>query len=172
MESELHPGLVAAMRLGAGPSWTGIGPLPSEVVAEMNEVYEQYMDNVAEEHLRRVSTGDTEVNSVHVARQKELMARIIRRCSRRMGKTMDRGNFAQKRQAAVDRASKDDRLNADYIGSLLAGAEDRAWRRCGHCDRERSDMKRCGQCREVRYCGKECQRAHWAIHRKNCRSQN
>jgi len=27
----------------------------------------------------------------------------------------------------------------------------------------------CSQCRQVRYCGRDCQRGHWALHRKECR---
>jgi hypothetical protein len=142
------------------------------MVAEMNSVFERFTANAVAEQKRQEATGDTEVDPAHVARQKELMARIIRRASRHTGKTMDRDQFAQARQRAVGRAAKEDLLDADYVGELLKGAEDRAWLSCGECGKNRSDMKVCGGCREVRYCDKDCQRSHWAVHRKKCRGQN
>jgi hypothetical protein len=38
---------------------------------------------------------------------------------------------------------------------------------CAHCGS--LGLKLCGQCREVKYCSKECQKAHWKMgHKTRC----
>jgi hypothetical protein len=32
-----------------------------------------------------------------------------------------------------------------------------------------SETHRCSQCRSARYCGKQCQRRHWAVHKADCK---
>jgi len=39
---------------------------------------------------------------------------------------------------------------------------------CAFCHRERA-AKRCTRCKAVRYCGPECQKKHWQVHRASCR---
>jgi len=39
---------------------------------------------------------------------------------------------------------------------------------CAFCHRERA-AKRCTRCKAVRYCGPECQKKHWHVHRAGCR---
>ena len=42
---------------------------------------------------------------------------------------------------------------------------------CGHCGAELAydvGNKRCGACNRVGYCGKACQKAHWAVHKEAC----
>jgi hypothetical protein len=41
--------------------------------------------------------------------------------------------------------------------------------RCGKVAAAGAKFQRCGGCRAVRYCSKECQRAHWACHKPVCR---
>ena len=39
--------------------------------------------------------------------------------------------------------------------------------RCGNsCGQQ--GTKRCSKCQTVYYCSKECQKAHWKIHKKGC----
>lgn len=46
-----------------------------------------------------------------------------------------------------------------------AQAQPKACAACGAT----GDLRRCGDCRGVRYCGAECQRAHWPQHKAECR---
>ncbi|KAJ6550184.1 hypothetical protein B0H19DRAFT_1160569 [Mycena capillaripes] len=39
---------------------------------------------------------------------------------------------------------------------------------CENCTVARSDLRRCAGCGLVRYCSKECQRAHWKQHKPYC----
>ncbi len=44
-------------------------------------------------------------------------------------------------------------------------------RTCAHCGKVSTiRLKRCSRCNVARYCDSSCQRAHWSIHRKTCRS--
>lgn len=40
--------------------------------------------------------------------------------------------------------------------------------RCAHCSKP-AEKSRCGKCRHVKYCGRECQVAHWKVHKPLCR---
>lgn len=40
---------------------------------------------------------------------------------------------------------------------------------CGHCRREGASL-RCSRCKVVKYCSIECQKIHFAFHKKNCKS--
>ena len=40
--------------------------------------------------------------------------------------------------------------------------------RCAMCDRPLRKVRVCERCRVVSYCGRECQRAHWAQHKAAC----
>jgi hypothetical protein len=33
-------------------------------------------------------------------------------------------------------------------------------------------LKKCGQCRSVRYCGGDCQRKHWPVHKAHCKGKS
>ena len=41
-------------------------------------------------------------------------------------------------------------------------------RACGKCGKCRVALSICGGCRKQRYCSKECQSAHWKVHKKIC----
>eukprot|EP01127_Copromyxa_protea_P006308 TRINITY_DN16111_c0_g1_i1.p2 TRINITY_DN16111_c0_g1~~TRINITY_DN16111_c0_g1_i1.p2 ORF type:complete len:149 (-),score=39.92 TRINITY_DN16111_c0_g1_i1:78-524(-) len=40
---------------------------------------------------------------------------------------------------------------------------------CGKCAKTGIPLHTCGRCRKVSYCGKECQRGDWPIHKYSCR---
>eukprot|EP01041_Mallomonas_annulata_P010011 gene10011-20834_t len=37
---------------------------------------------------------------------------------------------------------------------------------CGHCKKSDGTLSKCGKCKQISYCGRECQVAHWKIHKK------
>eukprot|EP01041_Mallomonas_annulata_P000541 gene541-1034_t len=39
---------------------------------------------------------------------------------------------------------------------------------CGHCEKSVVKLSQCGRCKQISYCGRECQVAHWKIHKKDC----
>jgi hypothetical protein len=39
---------------------------------------------------------------------------------------------------------------------------------CGGRGNEQTKLLRCARCKAVRYCGPDCQRAHWRTHRREC----
>lgn len=39
---------------------------------------------------------------------------------------------------------------------------------CAACG-EKNPSKKCGNCKGVGYCSRECQKAHWPIHKKTCK---
>ncbi|KAK7050701.1 MYND-type domain-containing protein, partial [Favolaschia claudopus] len=41
---------------------------------------------------------------------------------------------------------------------------------CENCTARRIDLRRCAGCAVVRYCSKECQKAHWKEHKPYCQS--
>ena len=45
--------------------------------------------------------------------------------------------------------------------------------RCSYCQKptSSSSLKSCSRCHKTSYCGKECQRAHWKEHKKECLDQ-
>jgi hypothetical protein len=43
-------------------------------------------------------------------------------------------------------------------------------RRCGYCDKPATNQ--CGKCKKIRYCGIECQRAHWKQHKSGCQDHS
>jgi len=46
----------------------------------------------------------------------------------------------------------------------MAGSADS----CSHCGKEGRDLKRCLRCMHAAYCGAECQKAGWRVHKKTC----
>ncbi len=42
---------------------------------------------------------------------------------------------------------------------------------CAFCRKLDSRLKICGQCRQVAYCGQEHQKAHWPVHKTNCKKK-
>jgi hypothetical protein len=39
---------------------------------------------------------------------------------------------------------------------------------CAFCDSTPSELKACTRCKKAKYCGKECQRKHWNVHKDSC----
>ena len=56
--------------------------------------------------------------------------------------------------------------------SAGAGATTTTGSTCAQCGNTRastgSTMLRCGRCKKVRYCDRNCQKAHWKLHKKTC----
>ncbi len=40
---------------------------------------------------------------------------------------------------------------------------------CAACGKPGKTLSVCGACRNMRYCGRECQRKHWPVHKKSCK---
>ena len=51
-----------------------------------------------------------------------------------------------------------------------SSAEPRNQTFCHNCRRSGIDYRRCSSCKQVRYCSKNCQRAHWKSHKVHCTS--
>jgi hypothetical protein len=47
-------------------------------------------------------------------------------------------------------------------------ANDDAALKCGACSKPETELSVCGGCEKMRYCGLECQKKHWPIHKKAC----
>ncbi|KAK6535761.1 hypothetical protein TWF281_000013 [Arthrobotrys megalospora] len=39
---------------------------------------------------------------------------------------------------------------------------------CGSCHISKEDLKKCARCKSEFYCSRECQKAHWKVHKKVC----
>ena len=50
----------------------------------------------------------------------------------------------------------------EIVDGVLVGNE------CGNCGKELDTIKRCSRCKKTKYCSKECQRAHWKVHKQKC----
>jgi len=59
----------------------------------------------------------------------------------------------------------------------LKAAEDQSFNRamggfsCGSCGCDTKKLMQCSQCHNVFYCDANCQRAHWAAHRQDCKRE-
>ncbi len=40
---------------------------------------------------------------------------------------------------------------------------------CGNCGTAFSKLSMCGRCKRVSYCGRDCQRQHWPVHKQACK---
>lgn len=41
---------------------------------------------------------------------------------------------------------------------------------CGSCGKKTDSLSQCGKCKDIKYCGKNCQRADWKRHKGCCRT--
>ncbi|KAF2823734.1 hypothetical protein CC86DRAFT_327621 [Ophiobolus disseminans] len=41
---------------------------------------------------------------------------------------------------------------------------------CAHCSKSPESLKQCNKCHSVAYCNKDCQKAHFKTHKKECAS--
>lgn len=55
-----------------------------------------------------------------------------------------------------------------FEAALLAEAA--KTKRCAVCGAG-GNLKKCSRCKAVSYCGADCQRAHWAVHKRSCRQR-
>ena len=51
-------------------------------------------------------------------------------------------------------------------GSTLAKKE---FLSCSYCSNVSTHLRRCTECHAVQYCGKECQKRHWIVHKLHCK---
>lgn len=40
--------------------------------------------------------------------------------------------------------------------------------RCSYCFHRHEDLKRCTACSVLRYCGRQCQKRDWSVHKMEC----
>ncbi|KAL4452293.1 hypothetical protein ABPG75_007955 [Micractinium tetrahymenae] len=40
---------------------------------------------------------------------------------------------------------------------------------CSGCKQKACGLRKCSRCRHVSYCSRECQKAHWAEHKQDCK---
>ena len=72
------------------------------------------------------------------------------------------------RQIDATRRNADGRAMAQ---PSIRPCPDSAWMgtsQCGSCGHKGWGLKQCQQCRVVRYCGPQCQKRHWAKHKRLC----
>lgn len=43
--------------------------------------------------------------------------------------------------------------------------------KCGKSRRDGADLQACAACLAAWYCGRECQRAHWLLHKGDCKAK-
>ena len=41
-------------------------------------------------------------------------------------------------------------------------------KQCSYCNTQHEDLKKCSGCGQVEYCGKECQKKDWPVHKPIC----
>jgi hypothetical protein len=39
---------------------------------------------------------------------------------------------------------------------------------CGHCGKQKHDLKKCSRCMKVAYCDRDCQKADYSKHKTTC----
>ena len=39
---------------------------------------------------------------------------------------------------------------------------------CAHCDKKSASLQTCSRCHKAQYCGRDCQKAAWKTHKKDC----
>lgn len=74
-----------------------------------------------------------------------------------------------RRSAAAAAAPSTSGSTAAATSASTPGAPSDA-KTCASCGMALSKAKRCGACQGVWYCGANCQRKHWPIHRQECKS--
>lgn len=42
---------------------------------------------------------------------------------------------------------------------------------CGHCKKRKEKLLFCNRCKRIKYCGRDCQRDDWPIHKKMCKGR-
>jgi hypothetical protein len=45
-----------------------------------------------------------------------------------------------------------------------------AKRQCGQCGQEQKELQWCSGCKGIKYCDAACQKAHWKLHKKECKA--
>lgn len=59
--------------------------------------------------------------------------------------------------------------NGSYLEKIEAGVRRALTRVCAGCGRvDQGGKMRCCPCKAVHYCGAECHRAHWKVHKVVC----
>jgi tetratricopeptide (TPR) repeat protein len=60
------------------------------------------------------------------------------------------------------------RRKAAAAVATSGGSTDAGGLKCGECGKSSTTLSKCGRCQKTRYCGHECQKKHWPIHKKFC----
>ena len=85
----------------------------------------------------------------------------------------ERFRSAERREQALPRSVH---AGIDWGQKMLAqvwavrnSAATGAHRECRGCGKPTEQLKLCSRCQMAAYCSPECQRAHWPIHKRECR---
>ena len=64
-------------------------------------------------------------------------------------------------EAGLERPPEDDDM-------AVSAAELNWGPRCWNCTEVKEDLRLCGKCKKAAYCGSECQKKDWKVHKKLC----
>ena len=68
------------------------------------------------------------------------------------------------KDAVVNWNKKLDYYGENYIHVTLVVST----RTCSLCGQASKKLKACGSCMSTHYCGRDCQKQHWSVHRQTC----
>ena len=76
-------------------------------------------------------------------------------------------DFPPKHMLQMVMAMKNGRGLMDLFRTETLPISGKAAVSCGNCGKSESHMV-CSGCKKIRYCGRDCQKEHWKVHKKTC----
>ena len=55
-----------------------------------------------------------------------------------------------------------------HDGCAVPTGKLRTCQNCGKMEGKKGQLRACSKCKKARYCGRDCQVAHWKEHKKEC----